>query len=1456
MLAVHAFGDMVRCEQSCKQCNSNLVYTSKGCQECPDSTICDGSASILCQTGYYQTYSQIGDAVCQACPAGALCPDGSGVCYFHTHSARQKCPNSDSNLVGDWIPDRTARFWTLRSCPQGYVAINISRDTSGCAMCEANTYSLDSISGCQGGVCAVRECSPCPEGASCQKGSLPPPHFIPKQSGAEWSMVSVSSGEEVILRLSSCPPGFALIRTPLPASDTCEKCPAGKYNVERAVWREESLRTQMDDYCRICPKIGIDCPGGDIVVAHDGWFAIQELTPARPARRSQDESEATPSNATITIPEHLIVNVYQCSLDACGTNNTCKNNRTGILCGLCPSGYAFQSNGCKRCETNAQTVAVWKQVLFVVFSAIYVLVLYVVGWTYIVPLPQLPQRFRSVTFQWMGDKFNNAQDFLNPNTLKMALQGAKIFISYFQVIFGFMPFKVKWPAAIMTSLVAIHKLKSLLKLNLFRVPGLSCMFDMDYESELLLQTCFPIAVGACLWVPVPVAWILRRYTRQFGTAAAQFSSNRMLEGTQVAFWNNMLLWVFLVFPSASLWALQGFLCRHIGDASYLSYDLRQDCPWKPWSPIASYSVIFTIIWPFGVPLLLACLIFWYDVPRLARTKIARGLLQRLLNLYMDDSKSSAFSRTGAVDLLTLQELLTLRTHHWQRPHECSQATEGGIYNKKDVKEEEEDSENQNWEEEKKTEEKEEKEEKTVVKFYSTLQGQSSQMRKTWKFMQTLYPSDKEYDEERLPSLFLAFAARLQKKLLHKMLASQNDVTYDDVEWSSWQNLIVEISVHEEIVKVIVMQHVGQITRQLHEQHILALPPLAWDGSLGVEERLVINRLGFLLSAYQVQTYWWELVELLRKLVLTCILHVAYDGSTSQLSGSLLTTFIFLMLHLRVDPYLSKVLNSFQRLVLVSQFLTISGGIILVLKEKTELLQATASENETEKNIVGALILCVNITAAFLYPAYRILKAGSSLFETDRYYEGCKRMYIYFMGAPPQHKDDALEQTILHAKALLLEESRRNSCTHSLRDAAALASLVTYSKEPFTHSKEPCSQSKGPYVHSKEQRGAAALASLVTMVPLHSKDLYLHPKELYVKADRNSPMSLVSRKITGFDASGCRGLEHDNVAKCTQAQIHDDNVAQSAQAHTYTNMTTPKNMQPKNMQPEICKHAATGARISGMCALDLHLPTRCYCAAAAPAATAHESATRHQVRVGCGHLWGDYCNLCRMTRIHGKHDQDSIQDPINIKRRLKLGKKEGGGKQGIGGGEQKEGEVVEKGVATTRVLARWHQGGSEKDFNTNRNLDKDHNKNNDLDKDKSVCEAVLAMQAHQHRNRVRRKIFQSIKRRSMAGAFALWKAYGDASVRGDGVGGVVGREGTEEKGGEEEFLWNSSFSPACLAITPDGGGGGEAPRGWMHALEDGCQICFAENPRQTACSHGPNDASYDDLEAGLSEAGLC
>ena len=77
--------------------------------------------------------------------------------------------------------------------------------------------------------------------------------------------------------------------------------------------------------------------------------------------------------------------------------------------------------------------------------------------------------------------------------------------------------------------------------------------------------------------------------------------------------------------------------------------------------------------------------------------------------------------------------------------------------------------------------------------------------------------------------------------------------------------------------------------------------MEWDGSLGPEEEIVIERLGFLLNAYTVQAWYWEIVEMFRKLILTVALAALYKGEPAQLAGSLLTIFIFLVLHMLLKP---------------------------------------------------------------------------------------------------------------------------------------------------------------------------------------------------------------------------------------------------------------------------------------------------------------------------------------------------------------------------------------------------------------------------------------------------------------------------------------------------------------------------------------------------------------------------
>ena len=89
----------------------------------------------------------------------------------------------------------------------------------------------------------------------------------------------------------------------------------------------------------------------------------------------------------------------------------------------------------------------------------------------------------------------------------------------------------------------------------------------------------------------------------------------------------------------------------------------------------------------------------------------------------------------------------------------------------------------------------------------------------------------------------------------------------------------------------VIKQVEELAWNLSRQGVLSNPALEWDGSLGNKERLAIERLGFLLNAYQIPCWFWEIVELVRKLILTGILVVVYQGSPAHLAGSLVTIFL-------------------------------------------------------------------------------------------------------------------------------------------------------------------------------------------------------------------------------------------------------------------------------------------------------------------------------------------------------------------------------------------------------------------------------------------------------------------------------------------------------------------------------------------------------------------------------------
>jgi len=375
------------------------------------------------------------------------------------------------------------------------------------------------------------------------------------------------------------------------------QCPAGQYNIQGSFWEAGSSRTRLEMFCHTCPKFGAECTGGDVVISHENWFAIEELKYNQTLNVSRSErrlSQPRPNNLM------TIVNVYQCSIGACAGNNKCLGQRTGVLCNMCPEGYSMEANACTKCDSNPDMQNTWQATLAVISIMTYVIILYLLGWTAILPLPQklknTTTKLKGKVEKWMGAA-ENASSIFQDSSTKIGLQGFKIFIAYFQIIVGFMPLKVEWPDAILSSLSALKKLS--LSFEFFRFPGLSCLFLLKYESEMLLNTCVPLFVLACLALPVLVAW--RMYVRGSTTHTTTILKNTLtcsnlppelicsqspntetesvvlasntetasvvLEKTTVAAWNNMLLFIFLVFPNASLWALQGFMCRDIGGGS-------------------------------------------------------------------------------------------------------------------------------------------------------------------------------------------------------------------------------------------------------------------------------------------------------------------------------------------------------------------------------------------------------------------------------------------------------------------------------------------------------------------------------------------------------------------------------------------------------------------------------------------------------------------------------------------------------------------------------------------------------------------------------------------------------------------------------------------------------------------------------------------------------------------------
>ena len=162
--------------------------------------------------------------------------------------------------VWEAMPDGT---YLLKACPAGYLLVNSTLEAQTCVECDAQTYSRDATDGCKADetegavVCAQRECTVCPVGVDCAKGSADPwRHFVPK---------ALKIGERVHSIATLISDG-AVLQTFFCDQDTARCAPADPSDAMHAAALHNKVEnySYVWEYVRTCTKKSEPCTASQL----------------------------------------------------------------------------------------------------------------------------------------------------------------------------------------------------------------------------------------------------------------------------------------------------------------------------------------------------------------------------------------------------------------------------------------------------------------------------------------------------------------------------------------------------------------------------------------------------------------------------------------------------------------------------------------------------------------------------------------------------------------------------------------------------------------------------------------------------------------------------------------------------------------------------------------------------------------------------------------------------------------------------------------------------------------------------------------------------------------------------------------------------------------------------------------------------------------------------------------
>ena len=415
------------------------------------------------------------------------------------------------------------------------------------------------------------------------------------------------------------------------------------------------------------------------------------------------------------------------------------------------------------------------------------------------------------------------------------------------------------------------------------VPATACLTaEFTFLDRLVMYGISPLLLLALM--AIPSLWAQCRHH-----PAVDELIDRCI---QWSFWI-----LYLVFPMISRVGFSALVCDDLEeDGQYLAVDYRINCNSSAWKDrIRVFGWTFVCVWPVGFPLLCLGMLYWYSVPFIAKRKVAgaewRAYLEHMLSQFLDRGLSlSGMTPDMQVADLTDDNLRSmLRVAHAAPVIKDNASTLA--QRKLD---------------------RQRRKRSSVHRHQSANSGHCTnrQMSRGITCLeQAQLAAEDSTDSERIGQTSLIGHTEGRHRQVDSAPLALEKMTHQcestaDSEISLEQVGKAAVDKFDAMTRQNLLLHIHKDLKEMKTAEVLVLPRLEWGGKYQPsDEQLAYRRMGFLLSQYEPEYWYFEICEMMRKILLISLLpSLVRDGATSFLWGSFLLSFAALILTFSIKPY--------------------------------------------------------------------------------------------------------------------------------------------------------------------------------------------------------------------------------------------------------------------------------------------------------------------------------------------------------------------------------------------------------------------------------------------------------------------------------------------------------------------------------------------------------------------------